>query len=239
MSAVQSAPSLSQFFSRHIKPDHNVAFIGAFGDPVVHDPSALYASIITSRGNGRVHIVDSQSQTLQDLLFKARFKHYTKNLEHAHERLSSLPFSGIGDPLQYRKKTKEFADSHGFDIRFPNVRIADAVDTRFKDKFLDVLVDAGSLAFVTDDSREEDVSSRSTARLQEALDEYKRISRKALFLYFGNDSRFPLIREILEGMGARVTETRISNEYQLSSPTGGKIVLKHTYEYDRAMVVRF
>ena len=141
--------------------------------------------------------------------------------------------------MEYRKKMKEFADSHGFDIRFPNVRIADAVDTRFKDKFLDVLVDAGSLAFVTDDSREEDVSSRSTARLQEALDEYKRISRKALFLYFGNDSRFPLIREILEGMGARVTETRISNEYQLSSPTGGKIVLKHTYEYDRAMVVRF
>lgn len=257
------AIDLGELLALHIRPGHRVACVGAWFGPG-YDPSPLYATHLTGSG-GRVHIIDSQSETAEwkeglgntakefanlrmveegrrDATQKPRFK--WKN--RMQTRMGDLPTRGHGDPLKYRKEMARWCKEHRIGLRLPAVRLADAAATRFPDKRFNVLLDIGSMQFIVDGKLVKERGPggehrRASEVVRELLAEYKRVSHKAIIAFrrAEMDEYGYRIRRALDEMGARFEEHEVTPDYVMAFRDGRRERLRHFYDYSHAFVVDF
>lgn len=253
--------SLGKLLEQHIEPDHRVAFIGSYLT-AFHDPSALFGSSITSQGRGRTWIVDFQSHSLKNAIAGIDLEKrssYQKSLLDKLRGISSKG-SGVGDPVLYRKSVKMIAKKFGLKLKPPYHMVADAVNMDFKDKELNVLVDAGTASFV---------QRGKNHGADNLLKEYKRVAKKVILI--GHPEDLKKLKFKLMNIGAKnVDFLEVENEYLLktglpgsnaevakperatdtlafhffaqalnSMPKTKVLNLSHTYCYNRALVAEF
>ncbi len=245
--ARQERITLGELFDAHIKPRHNVVCIGAYTGPH-NDPSLLKATLITTRGKGSATLVDSQVDGFFQRLSERQQKRKLSPMQRKIlKRLTALPHQGSGDPLQYLRAIRTFR-SKGIRLKMPKLKIANATKTGFDGKQFDVLVDAGSLPWIHIAENDLRTSTRkslwnpSLLTLQRIIDEYARISRKAIILFEPGQDRYPAlsdVRHFLDETGINYSQHKVKNRYDLQLPNVRKKIYRHSYSYNTALVVEF
>ena len=228
---------LSELFDEHIKPHHRVLCVGAFQQPT-NDPSAFYASTRAAQ----VHILDAQSPFLIEQLEKKKANHTATQKDLAlFDRLTWLEKQarGHGDPVSYRNIMKKLKEKYAIKARTPKIQFRDVTNTRFRYKQFDVLIDAGSLYWILEGKvHGAEKHQGEPEALQKVLEEYARVSRKAVFLKPATDAGISSLKRELKAMGAKLTEKNVSNIYCVHSKKG-IVTMRHFYPYGYALVAEF
>lgn len=125
-------------------------------------------------------------------------------------------------------------------MNVPKLRIAAATKTGLMPKQFDVLIDAGSLPWIHQGETgrfEPDVLT-----LERIIDEYARISSKAILVFDSKGMRYPglaQVRNFLDTSGIRYKEHKVKNRYEIPLPKTRKRNYRHDYSYDHALVINF